>query len=215
MTEALQKKVDFAINVEQEIWKDIEGYEGRYQVSNKGRVKSLYKTTQSVFNGVICTREYPERILTPIDTKSDTSKGYVRVHIGSGHGKRVLKLIHRLVATAFIPNPLNLPQVNHINGNKADNRADNLEWCSAKHNTQHALRNGLKKVFGHAEGHPVIATNIKTGEELYFESVAAAGRFLGQSCDHGLKRRKDKDKDKAYIINGYQLNLVNKLQAEA
>ncbi len=214
MTEALQKKVDFAINVEQEIWKDIEGYEGRYQVSNKGRVKSLPKTTQSVFNGVICTREYPERILTPIDTKSDTSKEYVRVHIGSGHGKRVLKLIHRLVASAFIPNPLNLPQVNHINGNKTDNRADNLEWCSAKHNTQHALRNGLKKVFGHAEGHPVIATNIKTGEELYFESVAAAGRFLGQSCDHGLKRRKDKDKDKPYIINGYQLTLTNKLQTK-
>lgn len=195
--------------MEQEVWKDIEGYEGRYQVSNLGRVKSLKKATTSLISGNVCTRIYDESILKPIDTKSNTSKGYVRVHLGKGTGKRVLKSIHRLVALAFIPNPMNLPQVNHINGDKTDNRAENLEWCTAKHNTRHALNNGLKKVFGHSEGHPVIAINIKTGEELRFESVSAASKFLGQSCDHGLKRRKEKDKDKPYIINGYLLKLAN------
>lgn len=200
--------------METEIWKDIEGYERRYQVSNLGRVKSLYKTTQCVFNGVVCTREYQERILTPIDTKSHTSRGYVRVHLGDGTSKRVLKSIHRLVALAFIPNPNNYPQVNHINGDKHDNRAENLEWCTAKYNTRHALDKGLEKVYGHSEGHPVIATNIKTGEELRFESVKAASKFLGQSCDHGLKRRKEKDKNKPYIINGYLLKLANEQHTE-
>lgn len=191
--------------MEQEIWKDIDGYEGRYQVSNMGRVRSLPKVVQM---GNL-KRVYDEKILKPIDTKSYTSRGYVRVHIGKGSGKRELKSIHRLVATAFIPNPQNLPQVNHINGNKQDNRAENLEWCTPQYNTRHALNNGLKKVYGHSEGHPVIATNIKTGEKLYFESVSQVSKFLGQSCDHGLKRRKPKFKDRPYIINGFLLKLAN------
>ena len=196
--------------MEQEIWKDIKGLEGRYQISSLGKVRSLPKSI--ILNG----REifYPERILKPIDAKGKTSNGYVRVKLGTGRGKRRALSIHRLVAMHFIPNPNNLPQVNHINGNKHDNRVENLEWCTAQQNTQHALMNGLKKKFGHAEGDPVIARNIETGEEIYFESVASAGRYLGQSCDHGLKRRKEQYKNIPYIVNGYELRLADKIKYE-
>lgn len=99
-----------------EIWKDVEGYEG-YQVSNKGRVKSLnFRHTGK------------ERIL-----KSNPDGGYCLVSLYR-NGKRTSKKIHRLVATAFIPNPENKPEVNHINHNKRDNRASNLEWVTSEEN---------------------------------------------------------------------------------
>lgn len=167
---------------EQEIWKDIEGYEGRYQVSNKGRVKSLPKTTQSVFNGVICTREYPERILTPIDTKSDTSKGYVRVHIGSGHGKRVLKLIHRLVASAFIPNPNNFRVVNHKDEDKTNNNVNNLEWCTHEYNCAYGTaRYRIGKAhINHPKMSKRVAQHNPEGELIrVFPSIREACRKLG------------------------------------
>lgn len=98
-----------------EIWKDIEGYEDDYQVSNLGRVKSLPK---KCWNG----KGYwfrDGRILIPIKSK----KGYLNVWCR----KRIFK-VHRLVANAFIPNPQNLPQVNHIDGDKTNNCVTNLEW---------------------------------------------------------------------------------------
>lgn len=109
-----------------EIWKDIKGYEGLYQVSNLGNVKSLH------YNH---TNE--NRLLY-----KDTNKGYLRCIIKGKHYS-----IHRLVAQAFIPNPHNLSQVNHINGEKSDNRVENLEWVTAKENTNHALNTGLVEMY--------------------------------------------------------------------
>lgn len=105
-----------------ENWKDIKDYEGYYQVSNFGNIKSLRNN----------------KILK----KSLDSRGYNHF-ITSLNNKSKLFKIHRLVALHFIPNPENKNQVNHINGIKTDNTVENLEWVTAKENIQHALNNGL------------------------------------------------------------------------
>lgn len=105
-----------------EIWRDIEGYEG-YQVSSLGRVKLLdYRQTGK------------ERIM-----KAGNKKGYLRIGLCKD-GKQKFYRVHRLVATAFIPNPDNLPQVNHKDENKTNNRVENLEWCSAEYNSNYGTR---------------------------------------------------------------------------
>lgn len=110
--------------MENEIWKPVVGYEGKYEVSNMGRVKSLdYNKTD-------------KRALM----KPQLCKGYLRVLISS-NGKRKQRLIHRLVAQAFIPNPNNLPEVNHKDEDKTNNRVENLEWCDRSYNINYGTRN--------------------------------------------------------------------------
>ena len=101
-----------------EIWKDIIGYENKYQVSNKGRIKSLYRKSNN-----------SEIILIPYKN----TRGYLYVKLVKGN---IIKsyAVHRLVATAFIDNPSNLPQVNHKDENKENNIITNLEWCDNKYN---------------------------------------------------------------------------------
>lgn len=111
----------------EEIWKDIKGFEGLYQVSNFGEVKSLPR------NGTILK---PRTLVGFID-----DLGYHQVVLTS---KKVHKKIHRLVALAFIPNPENKPCVNHKNRIRTDNRVTNLEWCTYKENTTHSFANGHK-----------------------------------------------------------------------
>ena len=117
----------------QEIWKDIKGFEGSYQVSDLGNVRSLprlveYKSHCQIHKG---------RILKP----QLNSKGYLRVRIG---GKSWF--VHRLVAEAFIENPDNKAQVNHKDGCKQNNAANNLEWNSNLENRKHAVVHSLHKV---------------------------------------------------------------------
>ena len=107
-----------------EVWRDIEGYEGLYQVSDQGRVKSLGRKWSK-----------SERTLKPV-VRHD---GYVVVNLYSG-GERKMFKVHRLVCEAFHENPDNKPQVNHINEDKADNRACNLEWATARENSNFGTR---------------------------------------------------------------------------
>lgn len=107
----------------EEIWKDIEGYEGLYQISSYGRVKSLNYQNRGV-----------ERVLVP---KCNNS-GRLWVELARDK-KRKPMLIHRLVGMAFIPNPNNYPQINHIDENPKNNCVDNLEWCTAEYNIQYSL----------------------------------------------------------------------------
>ena len=123
------------ILVQDEVWKDIEGYEGLYQVSTCGNIKSLAKPRKNG-NGRCYIQK--EKLLK----QSFTSTGYKKVELYKD-GKRKSFKVHRLVAIAFIPNPDNKPEVNHIDGNKINNNIDNLEWVTSSENTIHAYETGL------------------------------------------------------------------------
>lgn len=116
-----------------EEWRDVAGYEGRYQVSSMGRVKSLERKFP-IWNGG--ERIQKERILKPIDN----GRGYLQVVLCTG-GNRKRFFVHRLVCQAFHENPKGKPQVNHINEDKTDNRAYNLEWSTARENCNHGTHN--------------------------------------------------------------------------
>ena len=120
-----------------EIWKPVVGYEKSYEVSNHGRVRSLDRTIMKK-NGV--NLHLKEKILKPYDN----GKSYLLVDLHS-NGKKNTQKVHRLVAQAFHPNPLNLPVVNHRDGNKDNNTANNLEWCTIKQNNIHAFNTGLNR----------------------------------------------------------------------
>lgn len=124
-----------------EIWKDVMGYEGRYQVSNLGRVKSL-KRKFGCFGRA--KTSFKEIIIKP----TTNSRGYVTMLLWDD-GKIKGTTVHRLVATHFIPNNNALElTVNHKNGIKTDNRVENLEWLTRGDNVRHGLKIGLKKSFG-------------------------------------------------------------------
>ena len=109
--------------MKKEIWRDIKGYEGLYQVSNMGRVKSK--------NGLLHL--------------NTNTYGYKHITL-SKENERKTQTVHTLVAMAFVDNPLNKPQVNHKDGNKENNTADNLEWVTQEDNNRHAINNHLRNV---------------------------------------------------------------------
>lgn len=120
-----------------EKWIDCVGYEGYYEVSNLGRVRR--KKTETIYkDGRVAF--FSETILKTGVNK----KGYLKVHL-SIKSKKITKFVHRLVAEAFIVNPLKKETVNHINLIKNDNRVENLEWMTNKENMQHAFKNGVYK----------------------------------------------------------------------
>lgn len=120
-----------------EIWKDIKGYEGLYQVSNLGNVKNL-KRKVKISKTLEKYKEIPEHILKPIKNKC----GYLYVSLAN-NGKIKNVRVHKLVAEAFIPNDNKILQINHINGLKSDNRVENLEWVTCKDNINKAWEMGL------------------------------------------------------------------------
>ena len=158
---------------EKEIWKDLPGFEGIYQVSNLGRVKSL---SREVFykNGVI--HPIKEKILTPCIV----GKGYLQIHLRKD-GKSFKKYLHRLVAMTFIPNPDNLPEVNHISEDKTDCSVTNLEWISHLDNIRHGT--GIQRGRDARIANGIYLRNMKKIKciELnkIFNSISDASRELG------------------------------------
>lgn len=149
------------------LWLDVPGYEGLYQISNEGAVRNA--------------KHRPLKI-------TENEKGYPRVWLWSG-GKLKCHAVHRLVASAFLPNPAQLPEINHINGVKADNRVENLEWCTISHNRLHSayvLQNESGK-----PKRPVVC--LDTG--MTYPSVAVAARAVSgnkqniTSCCQGKRQR--------------------------
>lgn len=161
----------------QEIWKDIKGYEGLYQVSNLGRVRS-FKDKNNI------------RVLKP------AGKPYLMISISNNQHKTKRYLVHRLVAQAFVENIENKAQVNHIDGNKLNNKASNLEWTTPKENINHAWKNNLttptyKKVYQY---------NLNGSFIKEYESVTLASKMtnilvtdISQCCN-----------DKKKSAGGYQ-----------
>ena len=136
-----------------EEWKDIKDYEGLYQISNLGRVKSLH------FN--------KELLLKP----RLTGRGYYQVDLQKDKNIKHC-LVHRLVATCFIPNPKNLPYVNHKDEDKTNNQADNLEWCTQKYNIHYGT--GLERRIA-TQYKPVICVE----KGICYPSQIEAGKQLG------------------------------------
>lgn len=152
-----------------EIWEKIIGYEN-YQVSNLGRVKKI--------DGYIL--------------RSNGKSEYKRVCLFKDKNMKSFA-IHRLVAEAFIPNPNNLPQVNHIDHNKYNNRVDNLEWCNAKYNANHGDTKYKAAI-------PVIAINPDTGKRLEFRTLTEAVKmgFSYELIKESLKSKCNKKLHKGY-----------------
>jgi len=147
-------------------WKDIQEYEGFYQVNWYGLIKSVERTVVRK-DGKIKT--YKEKILRQHEHYKN---GYLSVMLSKvGIQKRFM--VHRLVAEAFIPNPDNFPEINHINGKKSNCWVENLEWVSHKQNSQHAAKIGLLKK------RPVVAILPDGSREYEFDSTKEAERQTG------------------------------------
>ena len=153
----------------EEVWKDIEGYVGLYQVSNLGRVKGLERYDS---RGHLRT----ERVLKP----TNDWDGYLRVNLYKNR-VQVNKTIHRLVAEAFIPNPENKPTVNHIDENKTNNNVNNLEWATMKEQNSHGTR--LER-FSKSNSNPIIAIDIANGEYNEYNSGKECAIQLGLNHGH-------------------------------
>lgn len=164
-------------NTKKEVWKDVVGYEGLYEISSFGRLKRLKRTTLGK-DGV--EYNYPELII-----KGDYDKdGYIRTTM-SKNKKKKTKKIHRLVAEAFIPNPNNYPEVNHLDEIKDNNHVSNLEWTTTRGNANHGTRN--ERIANHPNQLAKInswkkrvrVTDLKSGEVKTYESATKAGKHLG------------------------------------
>lgn len=151
-----------------EIFKDIPGYEGKYQISNYGNVLSLnYNHTGK------------PKVLTPINHHG----GYQIIHLG----KSKIRMIHTLVAEVFIPNPHEKKFVNHIDGNKKNNNVKNLEWVTFQENISHAIKTGLRDPHknNHPKGKHVINSRhilqySKSGKLIKeWECISDAARYIG------------------------------------
>lgn len=157
--------------MEHEVFVFVPGYSNGYMVSNAGRVLSLKSASE----------------IRPFKCRN----GYYSVSLRNGKAKHN-RLVHRLVAAAFVPNDERLPEVNHINGDKTDNRAENLEWCTRKQNMEHASENGLlhtPKRMAHLDDITRIAADnhkrpVIRDDGEYFDSIHDAARAIGASASN-------------------------------
>ena len=179
-----------------EIWKDIEGFEGRYQISNQGRVKSL-----------VCNRfgKYKAESGEMILRSAKGHCGYMRVLLVDKNGGRHSLFVHRLVLIAFFGIDSEKKQVNHINGIKDDNRLENLEWVTQSENMKHAYRIGLEK--------PVVnglekRVRVKRGNEIVGEYSALRVMCRELKLDRRNVQRVIYNKVKRKSVKGLTFELL-------
>lgn len=141
-----------------EIWKDIVGWEGLYQVSSYGRVKSFRKKEPHVLSSCI------------------GKHGYNVVLLHDGKGKRKNERVHRLVAQAFIPNTNNYPYINHKDENKTNNCVNNLEWCTAEYNSNYGT---CKSRIGNSNSRPILKYDLEGNFIREYKSMSEAERIEG------------------------------------
>lgn len=158
--------------MEQVVWADVNGFEGRYQVSNKGIVRSLDIVIPCRGNGkrVHKGRIMPTRV---------NNRGYETVALNVDN-RSITKLVHRLVAESFVPNPCKKCQVNHIDKDISNNCASNLEWVTDNENKEYS---SISSGGTQRPRRPVVAVNIDTGMSCVYEGLRAAERAL--HIDHG------------------------------
>lgn len=153
-----------------EEWQDIKGYEGIYQVSNLGRVRSLTRKVHNYTKKGIVLKTYQK------------NEGYLYVSLSRGNGeKQKHAYVHRLVAEAFISNPNNHKQVNHINCDKTDNRKENLEWVSPQQNVAHFRNSALAKKYDEKKQRTLINKSIQY--IIDFKNVVCAKYNEGYSVE--------------------------------
>ena len=151
-----------------EIWKDIKGYEGIYQVSNLGRIKSLKRKVSHKRLGAF---NVPERILVSVDK----GLGYMIVGLFKDNKQKMMR-VHRLVAQAFIPNPKNYNLINHKDENPSNNHVDNLEWCDYKYNNNYGNHN---KRLSESQSIPVAQYTVKGEFVAKYSGASEAAKKLG------------------------------------
>lgn len=173
-------------NLENEIWKDCKGYEGLYQVSNKGRVKSLQRVRTNHTGGIWIQKE-------AILKGKINDDGYKVVHLTQPKGKTRIEFIHRLVAVAFIENPDHKKEVNHINAIRTDNSVDNLEWATRKENIEDSVKRKHKSKF--------LVLCLQTGE--VFSTTQEASKKNGGDAGNIRRSARSYDQKKHYSVYGY------------
>lgn len=179
--------------MEQVIWKDVPGFEGRYQVSNTGVIRSL---DMEIRCGHGKTRTHKGRVIA----SHANNRGYEMVSLYVDR-KNSPKLVHRLVAEAFIPNPENKNQVNHKDENLGNNCVDNLEWVTDNENKVHSA---LSAGGTQRPARPVVAVDMKNGASREFGGLRIAERALNLEHKSALKVVQGKQKH----THGYSLSYV-------
>lgn len=181
--------------------KEIEGYEGLYFVDTLGNVVAFPKKTR-VNNG----SDY-------VTLKQQIKKGYAIVNLYNKDKKMKSLSVHRLIAKAFLPNPNNYPEVNHINGIKLDNRVENLEWCSKQQNTKHAFDNNLGGFKDRALNNLKKINNkyhyskielVKNDIVISFNKTEEVAKFLGSTKQAVADAIKNNKKLRHFTLIGYK-----------
>lgn len=169
-----------------EVWKPVKGYEGLYEVSNCGRVKSLERVIQR--RGKFGNQTVHERI----KAQEVSNKGYMMVNLHKGNKGRLVT-VHRLVAEAFIPNddPFSKNIINHKDENPRNNNVENLEWCDAKYNQNYGnIKDKIRETLcSRHDVKPVrLEATLPTGKKRLYPSAKSAANDLGVCVSAILKR---------------------------